>query len=358
MVRRSKTLYCIAAVAALAGLATGCDPNVDAQTPAAGQTVVINEGTMTFQDTNGAGFGPVSDSIDVSGYQDIRVAAPPGGLVPGRVFLDEPSVTGTENAIMAAALAPGATTFVNAACEPHVQDLCRMLERMGVRIEGMGSNILTIHGAERLGGCRHDVGPDHIEIASFIGLAAVTGGDVVIEDVEPEDLLSVRFAFERLGVACTLEGDHGRDLRVAPGQRLEIVDDIGGQIPKIEDGPWPQVPADITSILVAVATQARGTVLIHEKMFENRLVFTDKLVSMGARIVLCDPHRALITGPTRLHGSRVDSPDIRAGMAMVIAAACATGTTVVGNVQQIDRGYERIDDDLLALGARIERAFD
>ncbi len=283
----------------------------------------------------------------------IRVEAPDGGrLVPGRVFLDEPSVTGTENAVMAAALSPGATTFVNAACEPHVQDLCRMLAQMGARIDGIGSNVLTVHGADRLGGCTFEVGPDHIEVASFVGLAAVTGGDVVIEGIEPEDLLSIRFAFARLGVECVVEG---RDLRVPPGQSLEIVDDIGGQIPKIEDGPWPQVPADITSILVAVATQAKGTVLIHEKMFENRLVFTDKLVSMGARIVLCDPHRALITGPARLRGERVDSPDIRAGMAMLIAALCAEGTTVVGNVGQIDRGYERIDERLRSLGARVER---
>jgi len=209
-------------------------------------------------------------------------------------------------------------------------------------------------GARRaaLGGARHTIGPDHIEVASFIGLAAVTPGVLVIEDVEPEDLHPVLHGFERLGVRIELDG---RDLTVPDDQELVIRDDVGGQVPKLEDGPWPQFPADVTSIAVAVATQATGTVLIFEKMFENRLVFTDKLVSMGARIVLCDPHRALITGPSRLVGERVESPDIRAGMAMLIASLCAEGTTTIGNVGQIDRGYERIDERLRALGARIER---
>jgi len=288
---------------------------------------------------------------DVAFDRDFALAAP-GGLVGARFFMDEPSVTATENAVMAAVLAKGETTLINAACEPHVQDLCRFLVAMGAEIEGIGSNVLTIRGRASLGGAAHRVGPDHIEVASFIGLAAVTPGVVVIEDVEPEDLHPVLHGFERLGVRIELDG---RELTVPDDQELVIRDDVGGQVPKLEDGPWPQFPADVTSIAVAVATQATGTVLIFEKMFENRLVFTDKLVSMGARIVLCDPHRALITGPSRLFGERVESPDIRAGMAMLIASLCAEGTTTIGNVGQIDRGYERIDERLRALGARIER---
>jgi UDP-N-acetylglucosamine 1-carboxyvinyltransferase len=283
--------------------------------------------------------------------RDFAIRAP-GGLRGAPIFLDEPSVTGTENAIMAAVLAPGRTVLRNSACEPHVQDLCRLLVRMGARIEGIGSNVLTIEGVDRLGGCEHEIGPDHIEVASFIGLAAATRGGITVTGVEADDLHSIQHAFSRLGVHFTVEG---RDLHVAADQAMEVVDDIGGQIPKIEDGPWPQVPADITSILVAVATQARGTVLIYEKMFENRLVFTDKLVTMGARIVLCDPHRCVVTGPSQLYGERMESPDIRAGMAMLIASLAATGTTVIGNVGQIDRGYERIDERLRNLGARIDR---
>ncbi|MGA0121499.1 MAG: UDP-N-acetylglucosamine 1-carboxyvinyltransferase [Gaiellales bacterium] len=288
---------------------------------------------------------------EVAFDRDFTLAAP-GGLVGARFFMDEPSVTATENAVMAAVLAKGETTLINAACEPHVQDLCRFLVAMGAEIDGIGSNVLTIRGRAVLGGATHRIGPDHIEVASFIGLAAVTPGEIVIEDVEPEDLRPVLHGFERLGVRIELEG---RELRVPDHQELVIRDDVGGQVPKLEDGPWPQFPADVTSIAVAVATQARGTILIFEKMFENRLVFTDKLVSMGARIVLCDPHRAIVTGPSRLVGERVESPDIRAGMAMLIASLCAEGTTTIGNVGQIDRGYERIDERLRALGARIER---
>ncbi len=276
----------------------------------------------------------------------------PNGLKGAEVFLDEPSVTGSENAIMAAVLAPGRTCLLNAACEPHVQDLCRMLVSMGASIDGIGSNMLHIEGVARLHGTTHRIGPDYIEIASFVGLAAVTGGDVTVSGVEPNDLRAILHGFRRLGVHTELVGS---DLRVPPGQELVIANDMGDQIPKLEDGPWPQFPADLTSIAVAVATQARGTVLIYEKMFENRLVFTDKLVTMGARIVLCDPHRCVITGPARLIGERVESPDIRAGMAMLIAGLCADGTTVIGNVGQIDRGYERIDERLRALGAAIER---
>jgi UDP-N-acetylglucosamine 1-carboxyvinyltransferase len=288
---------------------------------------------------------------DVQASRKYRLRAP-GGLTGADLYLDEASVTGTENTVMAAVLAKGRTTIANAACEPHVQDLCRLLVAMGARIEGIGSNILTIEGVESLGGCSHRVGPDHIEVASFIGLAAVTGGDVVIEDAAVEHLRWIRQTFSRLGVEIETTGDA---VRVPPGQTLRIVDDVHGQIPKIDDGPWPMFPADLTSIAVAVATQATGTVLIFEKMFENRLIFTDKLVSMGARIILCDPHRVVVTGPARLYGERMASPDIRAGMAMLIASLCAEGESRIGNVSEIDRGYERIDERLRALGARIER---
>ena len=288
---------------------------------------------------------------DVDVGREYRLRAP-NGLRGAEVYLDEASVTGTENALMAASLASGETTIVNAACEPHVQDLCRLLTGMGAQVDGIGSNVLTVHGAKELRGCSHRIGADYIEVASFIGLAAVTGGDLVIEDAAVEHLRAIRHTFHRLGVDIECDGDR---VHVRPDQPLRIVDDLHDQIPKIEDGPWPMFPADLTSIAVAVATQATGTVLIFEKMFENRLVFTDKLVSMGARIILCDPHRAVITGPAKLYGYRMESPDIRAGMAMLIASLCAEGTSRIGNVGQIDRGYERIDDRLRALGARIER---
>jgi UDP-N-acetylglucosamine 1-carboxyvinyltransferase len=276
----------------------------------------------------------------------------PGGLKGTEFHLDEASVTATENALMAAALAEGMTTIHNAACEPHVQDLCRLLAAMGVQLEGVGSNLLRVHGQKTLGGASHVVCPDHIEVGSFIGMAAVTGGDVTITGCEPNDLRATLLAFGRLGVRVEIDG---RDVRVPPGQELAVVDDAHDQIAKIDDGPWPAFPADMTSVAVAVATQARGTVLIFEKMFENRLVFTDKLVNMGARIILCDPHRAVVTGPAKLYGQRLSSPDIRAGIALLIASLCAEGTSVIGDVEQIDRGYERIDERLRALGARIER---
>jgi UDP-N-acetylglucosamine 1-carboxyvinyltransferase len=274
------------------------------------------------------------------------------GLVGTQVFLDEASVTGTENAVMAASLAAGETTIVNAACEPHVQDLCRFLVALGARIDGIGSNVLVVHGVDRLSGGEWRVCPDHIEVASFVGLGAVTEGEIVIEDVVPEHMVGVWHGFERLGVEWHSDGS---SVRVPGGQELVIQDDLGAQIPKIEDGPWPAFPADLTSIALAVATQARGTVLVFEKMFENRLFFVDKLVTMGARIILCDPHRAVVNGPTRLYGERMESPDIRAGMAMLIASLCAEGRSTIGNIGQIDRGYERIDERLRALGASIER---
>jgi UDP-N-acetylglucosamine 1-carboxyvinyltransferase len=288
----------------------------------------------------------------VEGEREIVIRAPEGGLKPCKIFMDEPSVMGTENALMAAALTPGPTTIGNAACEPHVQDLARLLVKMGAQIDGIGSNVMTVHGRDKLGGAEHRVCADHIEVASFMALAAATGGELRIREAEPEDLVTIRRQFRRLGLETTVEGN---DVLVPPAQALRVQDDLGDAIPKIDDGPWPAFPADLTSIALALATQATGTILIFEKMFENRLFFVDKLVAMGARITLCDPHRAIVSGPSRLHGERVESPDIRAGMAMLIAALCAEGTSEIGNVVQIDRGYERIDERLRGLGARIER---
>jgi len=287
----------------------------------------------------------------VDGNRWIELSAP-GGLSACEIFMDEPSVMGTENALMAAALTPGPTKISNAASEPHVQDLARLLAKMGAGVEGIGSNVMTVEGRERLGGAEHAISPDHIEVGSFMALAAATGGALRIRDVEPADLTMVRRQFRRLGLRSEVEG---ADVLVPPEQGLEVEADLGDAIPKIEDGPWPAFPADLTSIALALATQADGEVLIFEKMFENRLFFVDKLVAMGARITLCDPHRAIVSGPSRLHGGRVESPDIRAGMAMLIAALAADGTSEIGNIRQIDRGYERIDERLRGLGARIER---
>ncbi|MFW6079280.1 MAG: UDP-N-acetylglucosamine 1-carboxyvinyltransferase [Gemmatimonadota bacterium] len=273
-------------------------------------------------------------------------------LTGADVFLDEPSVTATENAIMAAVLARGTTRIRNAAAEPHVQNLCRVLVGMGARIEGIGTHILEIEGVDRLHGGRFRVDSDHIEVGSFIGLAAVTRGELTIEDAALEHLDSTRLAFERLGIRCEARGE---DLVVPSNQDLEVRMDLGGHVPKIDDGPWPAFPADLTSIALVVATQCRGTILIHEKMFESRMFFADKLIGMGARIVLCDPHRAVVIGPSRLHASVMESPDIRAGMALLIAALGAEGESHIYNIGQIGRGYERIDERLRALGAHIER---
>ncbi len=294
------------------------------------------------------GLAELGTEISINGRFEMSAPA----LRGKHVFLDEASVMATENVIMAAVLAEGETVIGNAACEPHVQDLCRFLVSLGARIEGIESNVLRVEGVKELHGGTWRVGPEHIEVGSFIGLAATTGSDLTIEDVEPRDLVSILPAFERLGVRVEV-GE--KTVHVPPGQELVIQDDLGGQIPKIEDGPWPAFPADLTSIAVVTATQAQGTVLVFEKMFESRLFFVDKLVAMGARIILCDPHRAVVTGPARLYGERLTSPDIRAGMAMLIAALCAEGVSTIGNVAEIDRGYERIDERLRNLGARIER---
>ena len=293
-------------------------------------------------------FSELGAEVRLNGGYDMRTS----GLRATSVFLDEASVMATENAVMAAVLTPGVTVLGNAACEPHVQDLCRFLVSLGARIEGIESNVLRIEGVAELHGGEWRIGPDHIEVGSFIGLAAVTGGDLTIEDVNPHDLISILPAFARLGVEVEV-GESS--VRVPPGQVLVIKDDLGGAIPKLEDGPWPAFPADLTSIGLTIATQASGTILVFEKMFESRLFFVDKLVGMGARIILCDPHRAVVTGPAKLYGQRMSSPDIRAGMAMLMAALCAEGTSTIGDAYQIDKGYERIDARLRALGARIER---
>jgi UDP-N-acetylglucosamine 1-carboxyvinyltransferase len=293
-------------------------------------------------------FAELGAQIDIGRRYELR-----GGSLQGKpIFLDEASVMATENAVMAATLTPGETVIGNAACEPHVQDLCRFLVTLGAEIEGIESNVLRIQGVEKLGGGEWDVGPDHIEVGSFIGLAAITGGDVTIDGVKRADLVSLLHGFEKLGVQVELGDDF---VRVPPRQELLVQDDLGGHVPKIEDGPWPAFPSDLTSVALTVATQAAGTILMFEKMFENRLFFTDKLVSMGARIILCDPHRAVVTGPCRLRGQRMESPDIRAGMAMLLASLCAEGPSTIGAVHQIDKGYERIDERLRALGAQIER---
>ncbi len=299
-------------------------------------------------DTHFLAFEALGASVSLNGGFTIEATR----LTGSDFFLDEPSVTGTENAVMAAVRAEGRTRIRNAAAEPHVQDLCHLLNAMGARISGIGTHVLDIEGVDELGGTRFRVGADHIETGSFIGLAAVTGSDLTIEGVPFEHLDSTLLGFERLGIHCEPQGE---DLFVKGSGEHRVQKDAFGHVPKLDDGPWPAFPADLTSIALVAATQCHGTVLIHEKMFESRMYFTDKLVGMGASIILCDPHRAVVVGPTRLHGGALESPDIRAGMAMLIAALGAEGTSKIGNIHQIERGYEAIDERLVALGARVER---
>ncbi|MES0490718.1 MAG: UDP-N-acetylglucosamine 1-carboxyvinyltransferase [Leptospirales bacterium] len=276
-----------------------------------------------------------------------------------QILLDEASVTGTENAIMAASVAQGITIIENAASEPHVQGLCRFMIAQGVKIEGIGSNILTIHGIdgyENLKPADHTIGPDYLEIGSFISIAALTGGEITISDVYPRDLRMIKMVFERLGIIFDYELNGSQTDLIVPGnQSMKIRTDVHGEIPKLDDAPWPAFPADMVSIALVAATQCDGTILIHEKMFESRLYFTDKLISMGAKIVLCDPHRAVVIGPSELHGATLVSPDIRAGMALVIAALGAKGVSHIQNIIQVDRGYEKIDERLRSLGLEITR---
>ena len=273
-------------------------------------------------------------------------------LAGADILLDEASVTATENIVMAAAIAPGATTVFNAACEPHVQDLCILLNKMGGSIQGIGTNRLQIQGAASLHGTTHSVQPDHIEIGSFIAAAAVTGGELHVQGAEAGHLAAIARAFQRLGIVWTTDGT---DLLLRPRRRPRVARDFGSTQPKIEDGVWPGFPSDLMSVAIVTATQASGTVLLFEKMFESRMYFVDRLIDMGARIIQCDPHRVVVTGPSRLHGTHLASPDIRAGMALLIAALCARGQSTIDNAEIIDRGYERAEDKLRALGADIVR---
>ncbi len=273
-------------------------------------------------------------------------------LAGADIFLDEASVTATENAIMAAVLAEGDTIITNAASEPHIQDLCNMLISMGAIITGVGSNILRIVGVQQLNGCDFTIGPDYMEIGSFIGLAAATRGSISIEGINPRDMRPIKLAFGKLGITWNIEGT---TLSVPHGLPMKVNCDLGGMIPKIDDAPWPGFPPDLTSIMIVIATQVEGTVLIHDKMFESRMFFVDKLISMGARITLCDPHRAVVSGPCTLHGDNLVSPDVRAGMAMIIAAMAAQGESVISNVYQVERGYERLTERLQMLGAHINK---
>jgi UDP-N-acetylglucosamine 1-carboxyvinyltransferase len=302
-------------------------------------------------DTHVHAFRALGAEVDIEA--DRYVIRATGGLTGCDLFLHEMSVMGTENAIMAASLAKGTTTIRNAASEPHVQELCRLVNAMGGRISGIGTNVLEIEGRDELAGADVVIGPDPVEVGSFIGLAAVTGGELRITDAEPRSHHRMTaLGFARLGIRWRIDGD---DIVVPAEQELVVQDAMHGAIPKIDDGPWPAFPPDLTSIMVVLATQATGTILIHEKMFESRLFWVDRLIAMGARIVLCDPHRAVVVGPSKLYGQQLASPDIRAGMALVIAALCAEGESVIRNIHQVERGYERLHMRLEELGADVER---
>jgi UDP-N-acetylglucosamine 1-carboxyvinyltransferase len=302
-------------------------------------------------DTHFLAFRALGAVVTVDGVFSLKAAA----LTGAEIFLDEASVTATENALMAAVLARGETVIQNAASEPHVQDLCRLLVAMGANVSGIGSNILRVTGVPKLHGAEFAIGSDYIEVGSFIGLAAVTGSEIEIENACPEHLRMSRIAFGRLGIAWETDGG---TVRVPARQTLAVCPDIGGMIPKIDDAPWPGFPTDLMSIMLVTATRVAGTVLLHEKMFESRMFYVDKLIGMGARIVLCDPHRAVVSGPCELKASDLTSPDVRAGMAMVIAALAAEGKSVIHNVYQIERGYEKLVPRLIALGAKIRAVED
>jgi len=277
-----------------------------------------------------------------------------GELKGARILLDEASVTATENILMAAALAKGRTEIYNAACEPHIVDLAKMLVAMGAKIEGAGTNRLLVEGVESLGGCGATVGCDYIEAGSYIAAAAVTGGELTLEGVDPEPFEVLEGAFRRFGVTWTIDRT-ARTLRYVPRKRLKMKYDLGDAIPSVADGIWPAFPSDLLSILIVLATQTRGTCLFFEKMFESRLYFVDRLRQMGAKIVQCDPHRVVVTGPSPLFGGTVAANDIRAGISLVIAALCAKGETTIANAETIDRGYVAVEKSLGALGAVIRR---
>ena len=324
--------------------------------------LLAREGEARLGHTGGDQIGRRRIDTHVLGLQALGARADfePDLVLRGRPLrgadnlLDEASVTATENVLLAATLAEGTTVLRNAACEPHVQETCQLLAAMGARIDGIGSNLLRIHGVPRLRGAEFTLGPDFMEVGSFVALAAVSGGEIAIRDAGVEHMRMSLNVFRRLGVHARAEGD---DLVIPGGQELAILPDLGNAIPRIDDGPWPAFPADLMSVALVTATQAAGTVLFHEKMYESRMFFVDRLIGMGARVVLCDPHRALVHGPSALRGEPlgIPSPDIRAGIALVIAALCAEGRTVIRSIDQIDRGYEDIDGKLQSLGARIRR---
>lgn len=299
-------------------------------------------------DTHFLGFQALGARVEMNGDFTIRAEK----LTGADFFLDEPSVTGSENIIMAAVLAEGRTVLSNVACEPHVQGLCHMLNGLGANISGIGTNCLTIEGVSSLSGGTHRIGTDYLEVGSFMGLAAMTGSPLTIEAVQPKDMRMINLVFRKLGVEFEMGAD---TITVPGGQRPKIQMDMGNQVPKIDDAPWPAFPTDMMSVAITTATQCEGMVMFFEKMFDGRMFFTDSLVGMGARIILCDPHRVVVSGRSALVGSTVSSPDVRAGMAMLLAALTAKGTSTIYNIRHIDRGYEQIEQKLQALGARIER---
>lgn len=306
-------------------------------------------------DTHLLGIEKLGANFEYEKDEKVFVISAPQGLYGSYMLLDEASVTGTANVIMAAVLAKGMTTIYNAACEPYIQQLCKMLNNMGARIDGVGSNLLTIHGVSVLNGTAHTLLPDMIEIGSFIGIAAMTGSDITLKNVGLHDLGMMPYAFSRLGINLEIVGD---DIRVNQKEIYELENFIDGSIMTFSDAPWPGLSPDLLSIFLVTAIQAKGSVLIHQKMFESRLFFVDKLIDMGAKIILCDPHRAAVIGSGRfnsLHGAEMESPDIRAGIALLIAAMAAQGKSIIHNINQIDRGYECIDTRLNELGARIKR---
>ncbi len=290
--------------------------------------------------------------FDYDRLQNVFTFTAPHGLKGADILLDEASVTGTENAIMAAVRAKGTTILRNAASEPHVQELCHMLNTLGAKIENIGSNTLVIHGVERLHGGEFTIGPDYLEVISFVGAAVVTRGTIRIRNAGVEYLGMIRMVLNRMGVDWVVDDN---DIIVPGTQRLSVDTDLGGAIPEIKTNVWPAFPTDLMSIVIVMATQARGSILFHDWMYPSRMYFTDKLVGMGAQIVLCDPHRCIVNGPTPLYGEKMESPDIRAGMALVLAALAAKGKSTIRNIGQIDRGYQNVDEKLRQLGARIER---
>lgn len=302
-------------------------------------------------DTHFLGFSELGAKCELNVDGNIQLVSKQGHLIGNDIFLDEASVTGTENIIMAASLAEGTTIIRNAASEPHVEDLCNMLCSMGCKISGIGSNVLTIEGRNRLHGTDFRLGFDYMEAGSFIGLAGASGGEILLKQVDVSKLRMIRLGFQRIGIDFVQDGPSS--ILVPRTQSRILQKEVGGHTAKIDDAPWPGFPADLLSVLTVCATQMHGVILVHEKMFESRMYFIDWLIRMGADIILCDPHRAVVSGPSPLVGAHVSSPDVRAGMALVIAGVCAQGTTVIDNIYQIERGYEHFQQKLFALGLDI-----